>query len=284
MSWGFFKKVVIADRLAEYVNQVYNNADQYHGWPLIIATIFFTFQIYCDFSGYSDIAIGSARIMGYDLMTNFRRPYFARNIQEFWRRWHISLSTWFRDYVYIPLGGSRVAKWRWHFNLFITFLVSGLWHGAEWTFVIWGALHGFYLVFANITKNARESFNSAIGLMKTPGLLRVLQILITFALVVFGWIFFRANNTHDAFMIIGKMFSFAGSGEVNLFRIPADFTLSIVSIGLLLFIELFEERIQLYEKMKSLSRPVKWALLVLLLLSVFVFGMWEAQDFLYFQF
>lgn len=136
MCWGFFKKVVIADRLAEYVNAVYNNASDYQGLPLIIATVFFAFQIYCDFSGYSDIAIGSAKILGYDLMQNFRRPYLAVNIQDFWRRWHISLSTWFRDYVYIPLGGSRVKKLRWHFNLFITFLISGLWHGAEWTFII----------------------------------------------------------------------------------------------------------------------------------------------------
>ena len=146
MVWGFFKKVVIADRLAEYVNLVYNNPADFAGLQNVIATFFFSFQIYCDFSGYSDIAIGSALIMGYRLMTNFRRPYFAASIGEFWHRWHISLSTWFRDYVYISLGGNRVVKWRYYYNLFITFLVSGLWHGAEWTFVIWGAIHGFYTV------------------------------------------------------------------------------------------------------------------------------------------
>jgi alginate O-acetyltransferase complex protein AlgI len=284
MCWGFFKKVVIADRLAEYVNQVYNNAPEYTGAPLLMATIFFAFQIYCDFSGYSDIAIGSAKIMGYDLMTNFRRPYLAINIQDFWRRWHISLSTWFRDYVYIPLGGSRVAKWRWHTNLFITFVVSGLWHGAEWTFIIWGALHGFYLVFANMTKTIRASLNQKIGLTSAPQFHKVLQIVVTFVLVLFGWIFFRANNSADAILIIKNLFDFSGSQQLNLFRVPADLPIALISIGLLIFIEIIEERAQLYEKMQQLTRPVKWAILTVLILAVFVLGMWEAQDFLYFQF
>ncbi len=148
MLWGFFKKVVIADRLAIVVDGVYNNLDDYSGISLLIATIFFAFQIYCDFSGYSDIAIGSARVMGFELIDNFKRPYFSKSISEFWRRWHISLSTWFRDYLYIPLGGNRVVKWRWYYNLFITFLVSGFWHGANWTFLVWGGLHGAYLIIA----------------------------------------------------------------------------------------------------------------------------------------
>ncbi len=284
MCWGFFKKVVIADRLAEYVNMVYNNAPEYTGVPLIMATLFFAFQIYCDFSGYSDIAIGSAKIMGYDLMTNFRRPYLAVNIQDFWRRWHISLSTWFRDYVYIPLGGSRVAKWRWHTNLFITFLVSGLWHGAEWTFVIWGALHGFYLVFANITKTFKNRINQSIGLNNVPQLHHVLQVMVTLVLVLFGWIFFRANNTADAILIINNLFVFTGPQQLNLFRIPSDLPIALVSIGLLIIIEIIEERASLFEKMQQLTRPVKWAILTILIVLVFVLGMWEAQDFLYFQF
>jgi len=164
MVWGFFKKVVIADRLSEYVNTVYNNADNYGGFHDIIATFFFGTQIYCDFSGYSDIAIGSAMVLGYDLMLNFRRPYLSRSIKEFWSRWHISLSTWFRDYLYIPLGGNRVVKWRWYYNLFITFLISGLWHGANWTFVVWGALHGFYLLAAIVTNNWRNKMSDTIGL------------------------------------------------------------------------------------------------------------------------
>src|SRR5699024_7094945 len=153
MAWGMFKKVVIADRVAQIVNLVYNDVHSYRGFPLILATVFFAFQIYCDFSGYSDIAIGSAQVMGFRLMENFRRPYFARTISGFWKRWHISLSSWFRDYVYIPLGGNRVVKWRWYYNLFITFLISGLWHGANWTFVAWGIIHGFYHIFALVTKD-----------------------------------------------------------------------------------------------------------------------------------
>ncbi len=284
MCWGFFKKVVIADRLAEYVNLVYNDIDHYHGLPVILATVFFAFQIYCDFSGYSDIAIGSARIMGYDLMTNFRRPYLAANIQDFWRRWHISLSTWFRDYVYIPLGGSRVAKWRWHFNLFLTFLISGLWHGAEWTFIIWGALHGIYLVFANITKDQRKWVNSGLGLTKHPLLHHLLQVALTFILVLFGWVFFRANNTADAITVLQNMFTWNAAGTINLFRIPSDLYIALSAIGLLFFIEILEERMQLYEKLTLLTRPYKWLILILLILTIFVLGMWEAQDFLYFQF
>lgn len=160
MAWGMFKKVVIADRLAVFVNQVYDNPQNYEGISMVIATVFFAFQIYCDFSGYSDIAIGSAQVMGFKLMQNFNRPYFSKSISEFWKRWHISLSTWFRDYLYIPLGGNRVGIPRWYFNLFFTFMVSGLWHGANWTFVIWGALHGTYLIIGILTRNFREVWRS----------------------------------------------------------------------------------------------------------------------------
>ncbi|MCE7945771.1 MAG: MBOAT family protein, partial [Chlorobi bacterium CHB1] len=152
MLWGFFKKLVIADRLALYVNEVYNNPADYTGLPVIIATYFFAFQIYCDFSAYSDIAIGAARVLGFDLMKNFRQPYLAQSIGEFWKRWHISLSTWFRDYLYIPLGGNRVSRLRWYVNLMAVFLISGLWHGANWTFVVWGALHGSYFVLSLLTQ------------------------------------------------------------------------------------------------------------------------------------
>ena len=167
MIWGFFKKVVIADRLAIVVDGVYNNLDDYSGLALIVATIFFTFQIYCDFSGYSDIAIGSARVMGFELMDNFKRPYFSKSISEFWKRWHISLSTWFRDYLYIPLGGNKVVKWRWYYNLFITFLVSGFWHGANWTFIAWGALHGIYLITAIILKNPKQQILEFLNIKNT---------------------------------------------------------------------------------------------------------------------
>ncbi|MFD3002849.1 MBOAT family O-acyltransferase [Pontibacter toksunensis] len=207
MAWGMFKKVVIADRLAVMVNQVYNNPTDYEGIPLIVATVFFAFQIYCDFSGYSDIAIGSARVMGFRLMENFRRPYFARSIKEFWGRWHISLSTWFRDYLYIPLGGNRVIKWRWYYNIFIVFLVSGLWHGANWTFITWGALHGLYQVFGFLTEKKRDALAQQLGLDRHRLLYRAIQVGTTFALVCFAWIFFRANSVADALHISTHMFT-----------------------------------------------------------------------------
>ena len=211
MLWGIFKKLVIADRLAIYVDTVYNNPEQHNGSTLILATIFFAVQIYCDFSGYSDIAIGAARVMGFKLMTNFNRPYFARNISEFWKRWHISLSTWFKDYLYIYLGGNRVSIPRWYFNLFIVFLVSGLWHGANWTYIIWGALNGFYLVFALVSHKFRNKMNHLTGIEKSPWLNRFLQISITFLLSCFAWIFFRANHVTDAFLIIKKMATSSGA-------------------------------------------------------------------------
>jgi D-alanyl-lipoteichoic acid acyltransferase DltB (MBOAT superfamily) len=284
MGWGFFKKVVIADRLAEYVNLVYNNPEGFSGLNNIIATFFFSFQIYCDFSGYSDIAIGAALIMGYKLMTNFRRPYFAESIREFWQRWHISLSTWFRDYVYISLGGNRVVKWRWYYNLFITFLVSGLWHGAEWTFVIWGAIHGAYMVIAIVTAKFRENVNRMIGITKSPGLYKFLQVLVTFLLVYFSWIFFRANNLGEAITVIKNHFIFNGSAPVNLFRIPADFAISFVSILVLLILDFGEERFALWNRVRMLPVPVKVLFLVLFISVIFLFGVWNEADFLYFQF
>jgi len=285
MLWGFFKKMVIADRLAEYVNLVYNNPTEFEGLQNIIATFFFTFQIYCDFSGYSDIAIGSALILGYRLMTNFRRPYFSQNIREFWQRWHISLSTWFRDYVYISLGGNRVVKWRWYYNLFITFLVSGLWHGAEWTFVIWGALHGLYLIFAILTSKLRENANSWLRISNYPGLYKFTQIFVTFILVYFAWIFFRANNTHDAFLIIKNSFHFTQGAVLNLFDFRVDFYIALLSIGLLLLIEYFEEYYELYSRINlNVPRGWKWALMMVVIFCVLILGVWQGTDFLYFQF
>src|SRR6266550_1833630 len=185
MAWGLFMKVVIADRLARYVNLVYKSPNSYEGLTLVVATFFFALQIYCDFAGYSHIAIGAAEVMGFKLMRNFNRPYLSRSISEFWARWHISLSTWFRDYVYIPLGGNRVSTPRWYYNLFITFLLSGLWHGANWTFVIWGALNGFYLTSSLVTRAFRERMAEMTGLMRYPPVHAVFRVLITFALTCF---------------------------------------------------------------------------------------------------
>ncbi len=207
MAWGLFKKVVIADRLAIVVDTIYNSPQHYNCLSLVIATVFFSFQIFCDFSGYSDMAIGAARIMGFKLMTNFNRPYQSKSIHEFWQRWHISLSTWFRDYFYISLGGNRVTIPRWYLNLFLVFLVSGLWHGANWTFVIWGALHGFYLVFALITKNIRNKFNTFFYINKIP----FIQTITTFALAAFAWTFFRGDR-QSAIYIAKHIFT--GWGEI----------------------------------------------------------------------
>jgi D-alanyl-lipoteichoic acid acyltransferase DltB (MBOAT superfamily) len=194
MIWGFVKKIVIADRMAAFVNVAYADPSTQNGVTLLAATYFFTFQIYCDFSGYSDIAIGAARIMGHDLMDNFRVPYTSASIREFWSRWHISLSTWFKDYLYIPLGGNRVPFWRWQFNLLAVFLISGLWHGANWTFVCWGAIHGVYQLIGNWLDTRRLSKPDWLP----AGILRWIQTAVTFHLVVISWVLFRANTLADA--------------------------------------------------------------------------------------
>ena len=198
-AWGMFKKVVIADRLAVYVNGVYGDPAAFPAAALALATFFFAFQIYCDFSGYSDIAIGVARALGFNLMSNFRQPYFAHSITDFWRRWHISLSTWLKDYLYIPLGGNRKGAMRQKLNLLITFLLSGLWHGAAWHFVVWGALHGVFQIIE------RSAAGRRIGLAEKSRVLKAIQVCVTFLLVCFAWIFFRANSIGDAFVIIAKL-------------------------------------------------------------------------------
>ena len=282
MLWGFFMKLVIADRLAIYVNAVYNNADQHSGKSLALATVFFAFQIYCDFAGYSSIAIGTARVMGFNLMTNFNRPYFSRSISEFWKRWHISLSTWFKDYLYISLGGNRVSVPRWYFNLFIVFAISGLWHGANWTFIIWGALNGFYLVFAIVSEKWRAGFNKFIQLDKAPKLHNLLQILITFVLACIAWIFFRANSTEDAFLILRKAMTFDGTLYVGT---PSMMIYSVLSIIFLIAvetkIEYFTGKISLFNHPHWAVRKLSYSLLILLIMF---FGVFDGGQFIYFQF
>ena len=282
MLWGFFKKLVIADRLAIYVNAVYNNPAEHSGITLLVATVFFAFQIYCDFSGYSDIAIGVARIMGFKLMTNFNRPYLSRNIAEFWKRWHISLSTWFRDYLYFSLGGNRVAVPRWYLNLFLVFLISGLWHGANWTYVIWGSINGIYLVFAIIIQPLKEKFNKFTGLNKFPVINGFFQILITFILANFAWIFFRANSLSDALMIIRKIFSFSGT---LYYENPSIILYSVFGILFLLAFELKEEyykgEINLLNNKSPVIRNLSYAFLILVILMI---GVFDGGEFIYFQF
>jgi alginate O-acetyltransferase complex protein AlgI len=282
MLWGLFKKIVIADRLAIYVNAVYNNPEQHNGKSFALATVFFAFQIYCDFSGYSDMAIGIAKVMGFKLMTNFNRPYFASNISEFWKRWHISLSTWFRDYLYISLGGNRVSVPRWYFNLLLVFLISGLWHGANWTFLIWGGLNGFYLVFAIFSQGLRNKFNKITGIEKLPKFYHLMQIHITFLLACFAWIFFRANNLKDALLIIKKIFLFSGTlfigNKQQLFY-------CLSGIAFLIIAEIRCEYFGLgalpVKTDHWLKEQFAYACVIVLIL---LFGVFDGGQFIYFQF
>lgn len=286
MMWGFFKKLVIADRLAVLVNQVYNNPTDYTGIPLIAATYAFAFQIYCDFSGYSDIAIGSAQVLGYDLMTNFRRPYFARSISEFWKRWHISLSTWFRDYLYLTLGGNRVSKWRWYYNLIVVFLISGLWHGANWTFVVWGALHGSYLVLSIWTQEIRKRMATLTRIDRAPRLHHGLKILITSHLVIFAWIFFRANSLSDAWYIVTHLFAGwelkfgygMGLGKEELL-------VALIAIAIMEIVHIGQERMRIRTWLSVKPLWVRWSLYYGITLAIMMFRAHTSTlEFIYFQF
>lgn len=277
--WGLVKKVIVADRVGLIANEIFNNYQDYHGFTLIIGIICFAFQIYCDFSGYSDIAIGVARTMGYDLMKNFNTPYFSVSLTDFWRRWHISLSTWFKDYIYIPLGGNRVLKWRWYFNLWITFFISGIWHGSNWTFVIWGAIHGFGLVLENLIK------------FKPSNKILVFKKLWIFALVCIAWIFFRANHVSDAFEIIAEIFNFGSYNlsQLSPYVVPvsqetvysADFVLAYASIGSLLLVEHFLIVKRKWEKIPSIPKLMVYSITIVF---IFMFGVFDLGEFIYFQF
>ncbi len=282
MIWGLFKKLVIADRLGIYVNGAYNYVDQQDGMTLLLATIFFSFQVYCDFSGYSDIAIGTAKVLGFDLMTNFRRPIFAKSTGEFWKRWHISLSTWFKDYLYFPLGGNKGSVPRWYFNLMVVFLISGLWHGANWTYIIWGGINGFYLVFAIMTKKYREKFNTFTRINKSPRLHLSFQILITFLLITFSRIFFRSKSVEDAFKVIKKIVTFKGS----VFNDGTAILLySFFAISFLLAVEFKKE---FYTGTFTLSHHknfwVRNSYYSLLVILIILFGVFDGGQFIYFQF
>lgn len=281
MLWGLFIKLVIADRLAIYVNAVYNNTSQHGGKTFIVATIFFAFQIYCDFAGYSNIAIGAAKILGFNLMTNFNRPYFSTSISEFWKRWHISLSSWFRDYMYISLGGNRVSIPRWYFNLFIVFMISGLWHGANWTFIIWGALNGFYLILAIIFDKWKRNVNFFLRLETCPKLNRAIQIVLTFILVCFAWIFFRANSLNEALYITKSIISFNGTLFI-------DYPSFLYGLGSILFLLYFEYRREYVSDSKLPIHTKKWMEEVLfysmLIIIILMVGVFDGSQFIYFQF
>lgn len=280
--WGMFQKVVVADRLAIYVDTVYNNQAHHGGLTLIVATVFFVFQVYCDFAGYSNIAIGSARVMGYDLMENFRRPFFAKSIAEFWQRWHISLLTWFRDYLYIPLGGNRVSKWRWHFNIMFVYVLCGLWHGAAWTYVITLSLHGVFIVFGSSTKSVRDRIVRLLRLEKIPRVLMASRMVATFWLFAFSLIFFRALSVSDATAIISKFFAFDYGFFVGQ---PSTFIYSVFAILFLMTVEFtnefFPEHIQRFKNSNVAIRFAAYATITILIVMI---GVFDGGQFIYFQF
>lgn len=287
MLWGFFKKIVIADRLALFVNLVYNNPTDYTGASLILATLFFAFQIYCDFSGYSDIAIGAAQVMGFSLMDNFKRPYFSRSINEFWRRWHISLSTWFKDYVYIPLGGNRVSKMRWVLNILIVFLVSGLWHGAAWTFVVWGGLHGLFIVIETITKKPKDTLLQKTKIAKHKSIVRFIEICITFILVNIGWIFFRANKLSDAWYILTHLHTNINLNSILLFASSVsktEFAVAILAIVFMECVHLIQEHVRMRHFLSNKPIWVRWSIYILIIYAILGFGIFGQTEFIYFQF
>ncbi|HUI08009.1 MAG TPA: MBOAT family O-acyltransferase [Verrucomicrobiae bacterium] len=305
MLWGFFKKMVIADRFAHLANPVFNHPTDYPGPLLLLATLAFGYQIYCDFSGYSDIAIGAARVMGFNFRKNFDRPYSAKSVAEFWHRWHISLSTWFRDYLYIPLGGNRVAPRRWYGNLLITFLVSGLWHGANWTFVIWGGLHGMYVVVSIWTRNFRGRLVRWLGLDRVPTFRGALQVASTFSLASFAWIFFRANTLSNALYIGSHLFRGYGNTSLTmlseqlfatlgsnlqlkiLFPHLTGFHILAIAAAEVAALELIQiaQREGTVEHLLS-GRPawLRWGLYYAMVLNILLLGVFEQSAFIYFQF
>ncbi len=281
--WGLFKKIVIADNCANYANIIFNNSEDYSGSSLALGAIFFTFQIYCDFSGYSDIAIGTSRLFGFDLMQNFNFPYFSRDIAEFWRRWHISLSTWFRDYLYIPLGGSRGGTWMKVRNTFIIFIVSGFWHGANWTFIVWGALNAVYFLPLLLTKNNRNHIDIVAKGRYLPSIRELLSILLTFGLTVVAWVFFRAENiTHATTYIIDMFTDFNSYLSFNVYW---EYKKILLFITVFMTIEWFgrEGQYALDSLGSNWKRPVRYLMYYAIMLAIFWYG-GEEQQFIYFQF
>ena len=284
---GFLKKMIFADSMSKYVDAVFNHTEGTSGLAFIIAIILFTFQIYCDFSGYSDIAIGVARLLGIRLMDNFKQPYYASSVKEFWQRWHISLSTWFRDYVYIPLGGNRVSKPRKNLNLLLTFLTSGLWHGANWTFVLWGGIHGLYQIIENTIKSTWKKHHSQIP-AKHPKTVHTLQTLLTFCLVAYAWMFFRANSITDAIYITTHLFQ-----GYNWQQALIDTSMSYLSVAktllaivVLMLYDYFSLKHDLLQEMNKLKLPIRWLIYIAVTVLIIILSLHNGikQEFIYFKF
>lgn len=280
--WGYFMKVVISDRLAIYVDLVYNNISYHNSITLIVASIFFAFQIYCDFGGYSNIAIGCAKIMGYDLMTNFRRPYLSTSVTEFWRRWHISLSTWFRDYLYIPLGGNRCSKKRNYFNLLTTFIVSGIWHGANWTFIVWGALNGVFQVYEKMTFRTREKLSNSLKLYRISTLVYIFNVVLTFIVITITWVFFRADTIGDALVVFERILNIRGA----LYTVPLQALLYGTFFTVILIVSdvLQERNNEKHFFLENKYRFVRYATYLSIVILILLFGVFDSSRFIYFQF
>ena len=284
--WGLMKKILIADNCAVYANLIFNNSAHYSGSTLVLGALFFTFQIYCDFSGYSDIAIGTSKLFGFNLKRNFAFPYFSRDIAEFWRRWHISLSTWFRDYVYIPLGGSRGSLSNKIRNVFIIFVVSGFWHGANWTFIVWGALNALYFIPLLISNRNRNNLEVVAHGKYFAGFNDLFHMFLTFLMVVFAWIFFRAENIGHALSYISGIFS------NSLFSVPVFMgmkkaMLTLVFVVLFMAIEWLgrNKQFALENLQNHLIRPLRWLAYLFIILTIYFFGNFtESIEFIYFQF
>jgi alginate O-acetyltransferase complex protein AlgI len=292
MLWGFFQKMVVADTLATLVDSVYGAPTRYQGVSFTLAAIFYTYQIYYDFAGYSDIAIGAAKVLGFDTTLNFDRPYSSKSISEFWRRWHITLSSWFRDYLYIPLGGNRVSSYRWGVNILVTFLLCGLWHGADWTYLIWGGMQGFYIVFSKMTHRLREGMAQSVGLVKIPRFAGFLKVVITFLLFSFSLIFFRSESLSQAGYIISHLLT----GWKNLVSVdgfwsaiafgPSKFewVVGLVSLGAAQGLNVAVRQGNVMEGLSKKPIFVRWSAYYVMVVGILLLGQFGTKQFIYFQF
>jgi D-alanyl-lipoteichoic acid acyltransferase DltB (MBOAT superfamily) len=305
MAWGFFKKVMIADQLAMFVNKVYSDPSQFHGPGLLVATLYFSIQIYCDFSGYTDIALGAGKVLGIELTENFNRPYFSRSVGEFWKRWHISLSTWLMDYIFLPVAYSvsraiksprlmkvKAETWSYISGILITMILCGFWHGANWTFVIWGGLHGLFLAVSFATRRKRKRLVKRFNLKKYPWLYGGFQVLTTFSLVTFGWIFFRAESVSDAFYIVTHLFSgwesiFNASGlmqSLHFGLLKRPLAIAGISALVLITVHIARKDRTLEEWIKARKPVLRWCFYLGLLLWLLAFSDTASGDFIYFRF
>lgn len=289
MLWGFFLKLVIAQRLAIIVDRFYDNSQYCTGYQMLLATILFAFQIYCDFASYSEIAIGSAEVLGFTLMENFKQPFFAKSCKELWNRWHISLNTWFRDYLYFPLGGSRKGTVRKHLNLMIVFLVSGLWHGAAWTYVLWGGLSGLFQVIGDLVKTPREKILHTLHL-KEGKLGQYLSIICTFLLFCFSLVFFRSKNLEQAFTILSQIFSnfsFASILSTSPFALGIGayhFMILVFAMIVLFIIDLYREKGNKLSDISNMKWYIRWSFYLLMVVLILLSANFGSEEFIYFQF